>query len=113
MTVVFWKYVWTCFLADKASIIAFSVLFLTAGIKTAPVPGPPWFAWDWHTAYTWWYDWIHQFFNLPNNRLAIITPPAPPATPAEQEASATLPSAAATLPTVASLAARYTLGNKK
>jgi hypothetical protein len=87
MHVSFWKYVWDCFIADKASIIAFSVLIITSGIKTAPVPGPPWFEWGWKTAYTWWYDWVHQFFNLPNNRLATQSPPSPPLPPAEQAAS--------------------------
>jgi hypothetical protein len=84
MTLVFWKYVWACFIADKASIIAFCILIITAMIKTAPVPGPPWFIWDWKTFYTWGYDGVHQFFNMPNNRLATQSPPSPPPPPAEQ-----------------------------
>ena len=96
MSIAFWKYVWVCFLADKASIITFSVLIITAGIKTAPVPGPPWFTWDWKTFYTWWYDWVHQFFNLPNTRLAIISPPAPPLPPAENAAILSAPISIAT-----------------
>ncbi len=82
----FWRYAWECFLEDKASILAFSILIITAAMKTAPVPGPPWFTWDWKTFYTWWYDATHQFFNMPNNRLATQSSPAPPATPAEQAA---------------------------
>jgi hypothetical protein len=60
---------------------AVELLMITAIIKTAPVSSSG--RW-WETAYYWFYDGSHQFFNITNTRLntqQIVTPPETQATP--------------------------------
>jgi hypothetical protein len=59
-------------IANKGAVIAFGGLFVTSGFKTIPPPGTPF------DLFTWFYDWGHQFFNLPNNRLNPVPSPQPP-----------------------------------
>lgn len=54
------------------TVLAFGGLLVTSAIKTLPPPGTP-FKW-----YEFFYDWSHQFFNLPNNRLLAGAVPTPP-----------------------------------
>lgn len=60
---------------------AVELLLITATIKTAPVSKTgPWY----ETAYFWFYDASHQFFNITNTRLntqQIVTPPETQASP--------------------------------
>lgn len=58
-----WKYWLDCINYHWASITVFSGLAMTSMVKVLPVPGTP-FQW-----YPFLYDWIHQFLNMPNNRL--------------------------------------------
>jgi hypothetical protein len=60
---------------------AVELLMITATIKTAPVSASG--KW-WQTAYFWFYDASHQFFNITNTRLntqQIVTPPETAASP--------------------------------
>jgi hypothetical protein len=65
---LFTTYCWT----NKGTILAIGGLIVTSGIKTLPIPGEKF------KIYEWFYDWAHQFFNLPNNRLAHTEIPTPP-----------------------------------
>lgn len=56
--------VWTYVHDNRLPIVTFATLFITAGIKTLPIPGQPFLL------YTWFYDWTHQYLNITNTRLA-------------------------------------------
>lgn len=76
-----WHYWFDAIENNKTAILAFLGLVVSSGVKTLPLPGTPW---GWATAYTWIYDWSHQFLNVTNTRLAttaVPTPPEPAANP--------------------------------
>ena len=81
----------------KLPILAALMTVVTAGVKTAPVPGKPF------SLYEWVYDWLHQIFNITNTRLT----PAPVVTaPDTSGVAASVP--AATIPAASDTPPRLT-----
>jgi hypothetical protein len=68
-----WEYLY----GNRVAIGAGFLAVFSAAIKTMPQPGTKF------NAYTWFYDWTHQFLNITNTRLTttpVITPPSPAST---------------------------------
>jgi hypothetical protein len=68
--------IWLIAIAWFTAKQALIYLVVTSGIKVLPPPGTPF------NLYTFWFDWMHQLFNINNTRLTtapVITPPAAPA----------------------------------
>lgn len=74
----------------RLPIVAAVMTVVTAGVKTAPIPGKPF------NFYEWFYDWAHQTFNITNTRLtpapvvtapdtSVVVPPEPRITGIERE----------------------------
>ena len=75
---------WNYLYGNRVAIAAGVLAVLSAGIKTMPVPGAAF------SAYEWFYDWSHQFLNITNTRLTqapVLTPPASHPQAAELAAS--------------------------
>ena len=68
-----WGQFWDYLYGNRVAIETGSLLLISAGIKTLPVPGQPF------APYTWFYDWTHQFLNITNTRLTTQQVPTPPA----------------------------------
>lgn len=67
-----WSQVWDYLYGNRVAIGAGILAVVSAGIKTMPIPGHAF------SAYEWFYDWSHQFLNITNTRLTnapVITPP--------------------------------------
>jgi len=75
---------WTYLYGNRVAIAAGVLGVVSAGIKTLPVPGAVF------SAYEWFYDWSHQFLNITNTRLTqavVVTPPISQPQAAELAAS--------------------------
>ncbi len=72
-----WARAWEYLYGNKVSIITFGGLLATSAVKTLPAPGVPF------KFYAFFYDWSHQFFNIPNTRLLQAPPPVVVPTPPE------------------------------
>ena len=67
-----WSQLGNYLYGNRVAIETTTILVVSAGIKTLPVPGQPF------SPYTWLYDWSHQFLNITNTRLnstPTVTPP--------------------------------------
>ena len=63
---------WDYLYSNRVAIAAGALAVISASIKTMPVPGAAF------SAYEWFYDWSHQFLNITNTRLTqavAVTPP--------------------------------------